>query len=366
MTIGLAGRRLRVGRGSSVGPVATRRLLDAFTLALAFAMFARMADPEILLQALWVIIGIGAFVYGLRMALGRIAIVAVAVPGYTFLSARLQIAPFEPMDTMDFVEWPLMAAIGIIVAVLADRIATSAQRYAGLYRQASERLLTAHEDERARVARDLHDGVGQTLTAVVLTLDAAETELRGGPTPASYRALTSIRRAQTLAADALEEARDVASRLRPTRIHEIGLGAAIRNLAPTAGVPVEVRFGPRLLPPGLLEPDAELEAYRIVQEAIGNAARHSYAKSVWVDGEIVDGSVHLMIGDDGIGFDESATGRGLGLAGMRERATILHGRLDVRSVPGSGTTIGLVLPVKDRPVRSAGRPVPIVNVETVR
>ncbi|MGP1674767.1 MAG: sensor histidine kinase [Candidatus Limnocylindrales bacterium] len=366
MTTRASRGHLHIGRGSAVGPVATRRLLDAFTLALAFAMFARLADPEILLQALWVIIGIGAFVYGLRMALGRIAIVAAAVPGYAFLSTRFTIAPFEPMDTMDFVEWPLMAAIGIIVAILADRIATSAQRYAGLYRQTSERLLTAHEDERARVARDLHDGVGQTLTAVVLTLDAAETELRGGPTPGSYRALTSIRRAQTLAADALEEARDVASRLRPTRIHEIGLGAAIRNLAPTAGVPVDVRFGPGLLPPGLLEPEAELEAYRIVQEAIGNAARHSHARSVWLDGEIVDGSVHLMIGDDGIGFDESAKSRGLGLTGMRERATILHGRLDVRSVPGAGTTIELALPIAVRGARSGERPIPSVNAETVR
>lgn len=341
-------------------------MLDAFTLALAFAMFARLADPEVLLQALWVVIGIGAFVYGLRMALARIAIVAAAVPSYTYVSMRFQIAPFEPMDTMDAVEWPLMAVIGIIVAVLADRIATSAQRYAGLYRQASERLLTAHEDERARVARDLHDGVGQTLTAVVLTLDAAETELRAGPSPASYRALTSIRRAQVLAADALDEARDVASRLRPTRIHEIGLGAAIRNLAPTAGVPVDVRFGPGLLPPALLAPDAELEAYRIVQEAIGNAARHSRATSVWVDGEIVDGSVHLTIGDDGVGFDASATARGMGLAGMRERATILQGRLDVRSTPGTGTTIELVLPVGEREGSSAERPIAGVSAESVR
>jgi signal transduction histidine kinase len=344
-------------------------LLDAGTYALAFAMFARLADPEVLLQALWVIIGIGAFLYGLRMALGRILIVAVAVAGYAVLSTRVGVALFDPTDAtdaMDIVEWLLMAASGIIVAFLADRIATSTQRYAGLYRQASERLLTAHEDERARVARDLHDGVGQTLTAVVLTLDAAEIELRGGPTPASYRALTSIRRAHILAADALEEARDVASRLRPTRIHEIGLGAAIRNLAPTAGVPVEVRFGPGLLPPGLIEPDAELEAYRIVQEAIGNAARHSRAKSVWIDGEIADGSVQLTIVDDGIGFDESATGRGLGLTGMRERATILHGRLDIQSVPGSGTTIGLVLPLVERPTRLAERPIPAGTVEAVR
>ncbi|MGH2476062.1 MAG: sensor histidine kinase [Candidatus Limnocylindrales bacterium] len=355
MTIRTADGGIRIGRGPRLGSVATRRLLDAGTFALAFAMFARVADPEVLLQALWVMIGIGAFVYGFRMAVGRIAAVAAALPGYTWLSSKLSIAPFEPMDTMDYVEWPLMAAIGIIVAYLADRIATSAQRYAGLYRQASERLLTAHEDERSRVARDLHDGVGQTLTAVGLTLDAAETELRAGPKPPSYRGLTSVRRAQTLAAAALEEARDVAARLRPTRIHEIGLGAAIRNLANLAGVPIDVRFGPGLLPPGLLPPEREIEAYRIVQEAIGNAARHSRATGIWIDGELADGAIVLTIGDDGIGFDESATARGLGLAGMQERAAILHGSLDVRSMPGAGSTIGLRIPLANRVEPTAER-----------
>ena len=78
---------------------------------------------------------------------------------------------------MDFSEWPLMVAISVVVAIMADLLSTSAKRYAVLYRQASDRLHTAHEDERARLARDLHDGVGQTLTAVILTLDAAEAAL---------------------------------------------------------------------------------------------------------------------------------------------------------------------------------------------
>jgi signal transduction histidine kinase len=345
MTIHAADGGIRIGRGPRLGSVATRRLLDAGTLALAFAMFARVTDPEILLQALWVMIGIGAFIYGLRLALGRIIAVAVALPGYAWLSSKLSIAPFEPMDTMDYVEWPLMAAIGIIVAFLADRIATSAQRYAGLYRQASERLLTAHEDERSRVARDLHDGVGQTLTAVVLMLDAAETELRSGPDASADHGLTSVRRAQTLATAALEETRDVAARLRPTRIHEIGLGAAIRNLAALAGVPVDVRFGPDVLPPGMLPPEREIEVYRIVQEAIGNAARHSGATRIWIEGRVADGAVRMAIGDDGVGFDESAIQRGLGLAGMQERAAILGGTLDVRSIRGAGATIGLRIPL---------------------
>ena len=87
----------------------------------------------------------------------------------------------------------------------------------------------------------------------------------------------SLYRARTLAATALAEARDVAVRLRPTRVHEIGLGAALRNLAGSAGIAVELRFEPDLLPPGLLEPEVEIDVFRIVQEAVGNAARHSRA-----------------------------------------------------------------------------------------
>lgn len=349
MTMGASPRSGRIGRGPRLGSVRTRRLLDVGTVALAVALFAGLADPEVLLQALWVTIGIGAFLYGLKVALARIALVGALVPAHAFVSLRLRFEPFEPMDTMDYVEWPLMAGIGIIVAFLADLIATSARRYAGLYRQASDRLLTANEDERGRVARDLHDGVGQTLTAMVLTLDAAEAELRSASSVPTEHALASLRRAQTLATDALDEVRDVAARLRPARIHEIGLGAAIRNLALTAGLPVDVRLEPGSLPPGRFEPEREIEVYRIVQEAVGNAARHSLARSVWIDGRSEGSWLRLVIGDDGVGFDESATERGLGLAGMRERAMMLNGELEVRSTAGAGTTVELLVPDAARP-----------------
>jgi two-component system sensor histidine kinase UhpB len=320
-----------------------RRLLDVAGYSLAFATFARFGDTEILLHALWVTIGIGAFLYGLRIALLRILIAAVVAIAYSaVVSALGRPLVLEPLD---FAEWPLMLLISVIVAVLADRISTSAQRYAALYRQASDRLLTAHEEERGRLARNLHDGVGQTLTAVVLTLDAAEAELWAGPGAPSTLAQATIRRAQLLAATALEEARDVAAQLRPTRIHEMGLGAALSNLAKSAGVPVAVRFDPTILPPGLLEGEREIDTYRIVQEAIGNAARHSHASNVWIDGDVIDGRIRLIVGDDGVGLEQAARGRGLGLAGMQERTAILRGRLDVQSRPGGGTIVQLQVPL---------------------
>jgi hypothetical protein len=173
---------------------------------------------------------------------------------------------------------------------------------------------------------------------------------------------SSIRRAQVLAAAALDEVRDVAAQLRPARIREIGLGAAIANLADAAGVRVQVRFDPRELPAGLLGAEGEIEAYRIVQEALGNAARHGRARSIWIDGGVVDGQMRIEIGDSGVGFDAAASARGLGLDGMAERAAILNGRLEIRSLRGAGTTVALVVPLPDRPVEPAPDPQPVVRL----
>lgn len=331
-----------------MGTVALRRLVDGATLGLTVAFFARLADPEILLQAAWVIAGIGAVIYRFFAAVLRIVIVGAAALAYTLAASAMALPiehdPAEVVEPADFAEWPLMIGIAVIVAFLADRIATSARHYAALYREASERLLTAHEQERGRLARNLHDGVGQTLTAVILTLDAAESELWAGSSPPPRHARSSIARAQVLASAALEEARGVAAQLRPARIHEIGLGAALANLARDAGVAVEVRFDPTMLPPGLLDAEPEIDAFRIVQEAIGNAARHSRASVIWIDAVVGVDEICLEVGDNGRGLDRAALTRGLGLAGMEERAAILHAKFELHSRRGEGTVITVVIP----------------------
>jgi len=334
-----------------MGAVGMRRLVDGVTVVLAIALFARVADQEILLQAAWVVAGIGAVIYRFFPAVMRIAIVGAAATAYTLVAAAVG-NPVEPdliPEPPDFAEWSLMLSIGVIVAFLADRIGTTARRYAALYREASERLRTAHEQERGRLARNLHDGVGQTLTAVILTLDAAESELWAGSNPPSEHARSSITRAQVLAAAALEEAREVAAELRPARIHEIGLGAALINLGRAAGVPVEIRFDPAILPPGFLRAESEIDAFRIVQEAIGNAARHSRASLIWIDCDVTDEGIRLEVGDNGRGLDAPVWTKGLGLAGMEERAAILHATLEVRSRPGSGTVIAVTIPLLTAP-----------------
>jgi signal transduction histidine kinase len=349
MTIAGPGWDHRLARLANLDPVLLRRLVDIACVGFAVALFLRLADPEILLQGLWLVVAIGAFVYGLAAALWRIAVACAVMVLYIAISDAVGLIATN--EQVEFTEWPLMVAIALIVAILADRVSTSARHYATLYRQASERLVTAHEEERASLARELHDGVGQTLTAVILTLDAADADLGGTERDGVGAGHTAVLRARELASSALAETREVAAKLRPTRVHEMGLGAAIANLARTAGVPVELRFDPETLPPGLLEPELEIDVYRIVQEAVSNAARHSHARRVWITAHLVDDSIRLLVGDDGNGFDNaSARGHGLGLDGMHERATIHGLELDVRSRRGTGTRVALIVPT-GRPVQ---------------
>lgn len=323
--------------------VGIRGLLNVLSLGLALATMARLAEPEILLDAFWITLAVGAFLFSLRVALLRILLGSSFIVAYSLAQA----GGVADLELLDLSEWPLLVLISIVVALMAHRVSTTAQRYAGLYRGASDRLVTAQEEERGRLARDLHDSVGQTLTAVILNLDAADAALQAAPEPIST-APTAVRRAQALAATALEQARDVAMQLRPPRLREVGLGATIGDLASAAGVPVEVRFDPGALPPGILDPDQEIGAYRIVQEAISNAARHSRAAHIWIDATVTERLIRIVVGDDGVGFDKAARGRGLGLAGMQERSDILLGRLDVRSRLGAGTTVTMTIPRRAR------------------
>lgn len=317
-------------------------LVNVASLGLALGLVTGWADADFLLDAFWVTLAIGAFLFSLRTALLRLLLGSLFVIGFSAFGpgGSAAMLDFDPVDLGGF---PLLIVISIVVALMAHRVSTTAQRYGALYRQASDRLVTAQEDERERLARDLHDGVGQTLTAVVLTLDAAEVAL-AGPHPRPSVAQTTVRRAQALAARALDEARQVAVQLRPARIHEVGLGGALYDLTASAGIAIEPRFDPAILPPGLLEPEREIGAYRIVQEAVGNAARHARAQHVWISADVSAGVVTLLVSDDGVGFDESALGRGLGLAGMQERAELLRGHVDVRSTPGVGTAVELTIP----------------------
>jgi signal transduction histidine kinase len=339
-------------------PALTLLALDATGIGLMVAAVAQLADPDILLHVVWIVLALEAFVFGLRVATVRIAVATIFVIGYAAAANGDATSVAAEWTDLDLEEWPLMAVIACIVAIMADRVTNTGRRYAALYREASDRLLTAQEDERQRLAVDLHDGVGQTMTALTLTLDAAETSM-GARARANAPGVPEVRRARDLAGIALDEVRGVALRLRPPRLREAGLVSAIEELAASAGVPVEFATDPTLQRPGLLPPDREVETYRIVQEALANATRHSHAGRIRVTVTRVDRALRIEVVDDGVGFEWPAARQGgLGLASMRERAAAVNGALHVQSRRGTGTVVRLDVPLTAR-VTAALAPEPL-------
>ncbi len=328
-------------------PVWMLVLLDTIGIGLAVAVLAQVEDADILLHIVWIVLAIEAFTFGLRVAAVRITAATLFVIAYA-VAANWEAAPTAAaLVDLDVKEWPLMAMIAIVVAVMADRVTSTGRRYAALYRAASDRLLTAQEDERKRLAADLHDGVGQTMTALGLTLDAAEAALACPDTPDRV-ARESLHRAREMAGLALDDVRGVAFRLRPARLREAGLMAGLSELAASAGTAVEFSADASLKRPDLLEPALEVDAYRIVQEALGNATRHGHATRVEMRVRRISRTLRIEVADDGVGFDPGrVTGRGLGLASMEDRARAVHGKLEVRSRPGAGTLVRLDVPLAE-------------------
>jgi len=328
-------------------------LLDGVALLVAAAIFAQLSDPDVLFHVIWVILTLEAFAFGLRVTGIRIGLAVGLILVYSWVASTNPSGIPLSLVELELSEWPLMLIIIIVVAVMADRVSSMSRRYATLYRQANDRLLTAQEDERKRLALDLHDGVGQVLTALTLTLDAAENLLWADADGPPRHAEAALTRSQQLAAMALEETHDVAFRLRPARIVETGLAASLRELARASSASIDVVVDPSVVRPGLLPPEMELEAFRIAQEAIGNALRHANAKRIRIGlAENRDG-LRLDISDDGLGFDpRKVADRGLGLAGMRERAAVIGAGLEVVSRIGRGSRVTLQIPMKDHGSRS--------------
>lgn len=313
--------------------------LIAGTLDLAAMTFIVLAftqttfSAELMFHGVFVMLVLHAFLFGLRPTLIRI--VLVTIPLVVYAEAALFGIEEPPLE---LTEWPLMFVIAALVAWMADRRATTSQRYAALFRSASERLLTVEENERRRVARELHDGVGQVITALTLTLDAAESE--SDPAQARVRIAT----ARSLADTALAGTRDLSHRLRPPRFEERGLLSSLRDLAAQSGFPVTIRADDSGVDVGL-SPNTRVELFRIAQEALANAAHHSGAASATVTITREDGRLALSVTDDGHGFQPAAVPEdGIGLAGMQERARLVGGELAIDTGPG-GTRVTVTVPI---------------------
>jgi signal transduction histidine kinase len=229
------------------------------------------------------------------------------------------------------------------------------EAYRGRLREVAVRALNAAEEERKRVARELHDETAQTLAALLIRIRVA----RGRGAGREMEPLLEGMREEI--GRALEGVRRFAQGLRPPALDELGLVPAVELHARTLSEAVEVEIAVSAEPlDGVLAREGELALYRIVQEALSNVVRHSGAARVRVGLGAVDGAVRATIEDDGRGFRVAETmtgeGSGLGLFGMRERAAYLGGRVEFDSVPGGGTTVRVEIPVQERALAPEPRP----------
>jgi signal transduction histidine kinase len=230
------------------------------------------------------------------------------------------------------------AASAATAVAMATSVATEQHR----------QRLTAAEDERRRWARELHDDTLQSLAALRLQLASARRSESSGALGEAVDG--AIERLQ----EEIESLRALITDLRPAALDEFGVGGAIETLAQRVGrnglavdIDVDLAYeaGRR---PTRHTPELEAAVYRIVQEALTNAAKHGGAGRALVEIREEDTTVHVSVRDEGAGFDPAAATRGFGLLGMRERAELLGGTLLVESAPGEGTTVSASLPVTRR------------------
>lgn len=263
------------------------------------------------------------------------------------VDARKQAPAFRAEDPAAFRE----AVLRQVQQLTADNqrllqtVIKSEKRFRGL----AKAVWHVQEEERRRLARELHDGIGQTLTALANQIqrifdDAKESENLG----LEHRLSDALE----LTRGALHDTRELSRLLRPTLLDDLGLEAALKWLARTlgerTGMTIEVHS---TLSEQRLALDVETLVFRITQEALTNVIRHSGAKEVQILLTRAGSVLRLRVRDDGKGFDpaEQATPEksalSAGVRGMRDRAELFAGRLEVSSAPGEGCTVQLTLPL---------------------
>lgn len=234
------------------------------------------------------------------------------------------------------------------LAEFIARLAGAAMERQLLFRESRLRVIGAQEAERARIARDIHDEIGQALTAVLLQVRLVEDCAADPAGDLRTAVLEHASELRDLVTAGLRTAQRLAFDLRPSVLDDLGLVAALRRLVANAmdGSAVRPRLEVVELGEKRLPPDVETTAYRIVQEGLTNVARHSRASECSVviarEGE----RLRVVVEDDGVGFCVGQSNpSGLGLRGMSERAELVGGALRVTSSPGEGTTIVFEVPI---------------------
>jgi signal transduction histidine kinase len=223
---------------------------------------------------------------------------------------------------------------------LAREVAENA-RGREAYRMLAGRLQAVREEERAHLARELHDELGQALTAIKIGLGSAVQRVRRSEPGI---ALQKLDEASRNADDTIRVVRRMAADLRPPLLDQIGLAAAVEayaeELQKRSGLEVSVEATPEQLP---LNPEQSMALFRIVQESLTNVVRHAKASAATIGLRRIHNALTLTISDNGRGFRRTAGS--LGLLGMEERARLIGAVLSIGSAPGSGTAVTVTLPL---------------------
>ena len=231
---------------------------------------------------------------------------------------------------------------GPAVVALAQTFNEMLDRLESERRDSARRALLVQEGERRRIARELHDEVGQTLTGVMLQVEGL-----AGRIPDELR--EQLDELRETARHGTEEVRRIARRLRPEALEDLGLESALAALAAAVGDQAHLRIERRLEPGLPLSQEQELVVYRIAQEALTNVARHADATEVQLQLERTNGRAILTVRDDGSGLPPGAFSSSQGIRGMRERAMLIGAQLTIGKPAAGGTEVQLSVPLDPRP-----------------
>ena len=227
---------------------------------------------------------------------------------------------------------------GPAIVALAQTFNEMLDRLEAERRESARRALLVQEGERQRIARELHDEVGQTLTGVMLQVEGLAATIP----EQSREQLDELRET---ARHGTEEVRRIVRRLRPEALEDLGLQSALAALATAIGEQARLRIERRLEPRLPLSQEQELVVYRIAQEALTNVARHAEAAQVHLNLERASENVVLTVRDDGRGLPPDAFRSSEGIRGMRERAMLIGAQLTIAEPPSGGTEVRLSIPL---------------------
>jgi two-component system, NarL family, sensor histidine kinase UhpB len=295
--------------------LANAAVLAAITLLLLFSPI-EISYPVTETQSVILVTG-----FIVSLAINLVLLRRIVAPLRRLTETMRSVRPLEPGRRV------AVAGADEEVASLAAAFNEMLERLETERRESGRIASAAQEEERKRIARELHDEVGQVLTGVMLQLDDAD--------------------AREAVRQSLDDVRRIARELRPEMLDDLGLLSALRALSNTAahqGLRVERQLDVGDL---RLRPEVELAVYRVAQESLTNVMRHADANEVLVALQQVDGALRLVVRDDGRGLPAGDGQAGAGIAGMSERALHLGGRLTVASSPGAGTEVRMDIPLPE-------------------